>query len=207
MSLTARPEGDASNGRGAKRPLSRRAMLARLAMGSAAAGAAAVLGAIVVDEPPGGAAQRATRLPGGPGAAPTGVGGQHRHRGGGPGLQVAPGPAPPDRSPSTSGPPTSDLTLVLTDSHAGPAQQGPMIIDGNGDLVWFLPAFGGLGHRACGLSTCGPGRTGARTCWPGSRAPSSTRMARATTSCTTPATRRSPRSTPKTVTRATCTSS
>jgi Arylsulfotransferase (ASST) len=29
--------------------------------------------------------------------------------------------------------------LVLTDCHAGPAQQGPLIIDGSGELVWFLP--------------------------------------------------------------------
>ncbi len=28
--------------------------------------------------------------------------------------------------------------LILTDSHAGPADQGPMIFDSNGDLVWFL---------------------------------------------------------------------
>jgi hypothetical protein len=28
--------------------------------------------------------------------------------------------------------------LILTDSHAGPAHQGPMIFDTDGDLVWFL---------------------------------------------------------------------
>ena len=28
--------------------------------------------------------------------------------------------------------------MVSTESHGGPAHQGPMIIDGNGDLVWFL---------------------------------------------------------------------
>jgi Arylsulfotransferase (ASST) len=28
--------------------------------------------------------------------------------------------------------------LVFTESHGGPADQGPMIIDGKGDLVWFL---------------------------------------------------------------------
>jgi hypothetical protein len=30
------------------------------------------------------------------------------------------------------------LGLVLTDAHYGPANQGPMIISGSGDLVWFL---------------------------------------------------------------------
>ncbi len=44
---------------------------------------------------------------------------------------------------------------MLTDSHAGPAQQGPMIIDGNGDLVWFLPLSPGsdTGLRAFNLHT------------------------------------------------------
>jgi hypothetical protein len=28
--------------------------------------------------------------------------------------------------------------MVFTESHGGPAHQGPMIIDGNGNLVWFL---------------------------------------------------------------------
>jgi hypothetical protein len=29
--------------------------------------------------------------------------------------------------------------VILTDCHAGTGQQGPMIIDGDGDLVWFKP--------------------------------------------------------------------
>lgn len=28
--------------------------------------------------------------------------------------------------------------LILTDAHAGPSHQGPIILDGKGDLVWFL---------------------------------------------------------------------
>ncbi len=29
--------------------------------------------------------------------------------------------------------------LILMDSHFGPGQQGPIVLDGNGDLVWFNP--------------------------------------------------------------------
>ena len=35
--------------------------------------------------------------------------------------------------------PTADPGLVVTDCHFGPAQQGPLLIDGSGELVWFLP--------------------------------------------------------------------
>ena len=34
--------------------------------------------------------------------------------------------------------------MVSTESHGGPAHQGPMIIDGNGDLVWFLDLSPGV---------------------------------------------------------------
>jgi Arylsulfotransferase (ASST) len=34
--------------------------------------------------------------------------------------------------------------VVFTESHGGPADQGPMIIDGNGDLVWFLDLSPGV---------------------------------------------------------------
>jgi hypothetical protein len=33
--------------------------------------------------------------------------------------------------------------FIVTDSHAGPAHQGPMIFDSNGDLVWFLDLSAG----------------------------------------------------------------
>jgi hypothetical protein len=138
-----RPEGDASNGAGAKRPLSRRAMLARLAMGTAAAGAAAVLGAIVVDESDrGGQPSRAPAYPEDlalPQLASAA-------------SNATAGPAQVFKSRPDLRPPTVTVDvrsadfgseLVLTDSHAGPAQQGPMIIDGNGDLVWFLPLSAG----------------------------------------------------------------
>jgi Arylsulfotransferase (ASST) len=121
-------------------------------MGSAAAGAAAVLGVIVAEE-----ASRG---------------------GGGHGL-VTPQDLPVPQLTSTASaatrgaaqvfqsrpdlrPPTISVRvrsnqfgpgLVLTDSHAGPAQQGPMIVDGNGDLVWFLPLSPGAdtGLRAFNL--------------------------------------------------------
>jgi Arylsulfotransferase (ASST) len=43
--------------------------------------------------------------------------------------------------------------LILTDCHAGPGQQGPMIVDGNGQLVWFKPlsAHGSRAARAFNL--------------------------------------------------------
>ena len=34
--------------------------------------------------------------------------------------------------------------VVLTDAHSGPAQQGPLIFDSNGQLVWFKPLPKGL---------------------------------------------------------------
>ena len=141
--------------RRARTRLSRRALLARMAMGSAAAGAAAVLGYIVVEE--------ATR-----GGEPT------RERGSPEDLAVpelasaastsTAGPAQIFRSRPDLRPPTISVNvkssqfgphLVLTDSHAGPAQQGPMIIDGSGDLVWFLPLSPGTdtGLRAFNLQT------------------------------------------------------
>ncbi len=149
------PGPEVPNGAWAKRPLSRRALLARLAMGSAAAGAAAVLGAIVVDE--------ATRE-GHPGRS-TGF----PHDLAVPELasvasSATQGPAQVFRSRPDLRPPTISVDvrparfgpdLVLTDSHAGPAQQGPMIIDANGDLVWFLPLSPGsdAGLRAFNLQT------------------------------------------------------
>jgi hypothetical protein len=38
-------------------------------------------------------------------------------------------------------PPSPDASpgLVVTDCHFGPGQQGPMLIDGEGNLVWFVP--------------------------------------------------------------------
>ena len=138
-----------------KRPLSRRALLARLAMGSAAAGAAAVLGVIVVDE-----AIRGGRA-GRPGSFPEDLAV--------PLLLSAPsvatdGAAQVFRSRPDLRPPTITVNVksakfgpnvVLTDSHAGPAQQGPMIIDGDGHLVWFLPLSAGsdTGLRAFNLQT------------------------------------------------------
>jgi hypothetical protein len=139
----------------ARTRLSRRTLLARLAMGSAAAGAAAVLGYIVVEEATRG--EQATRVTGSPedlgvpelaSAASTATAGA---------AQVF-------RSQPDLSPPTISVNvrsnqfgphLVLTDSHAGPAQQGPMIIDGNGDLVWFLPLSPGndTGLRAFNLQT------------------------------------------------------
>jgi hypothetical protein len=38
--------------------------------------------------------------------------------------------------------PTAVPGLVLTDCHGGPTQQGPLILDGSGELVWFLPLSG-----------------------------------------------------------------
>lgn len=44
--------------------------------------------------------------------------------------------------------------LILMDNHAGPGQQGPIIIDGSGQLVWFQPLSPGgpSGLRAFNLS-------------------------------------------------------
>jgi Arylsulfotransferase (ASST) len=124
-------------------------------MGSAAAGAAAVLGVIVVEEATrGGPARRAGSFP-----EDLAV----------PQLQSAPsaatdGAAQVFKSRPDLRPPTITINVksarfgpnvVLTDSHAGPAQQGPMIIDGNGELVWFLPLSPGsdTGLRAFNLQT------------------------------------------------------
>ena len=38
--------------------------------------------------------------------------------------------------------------LVLTNSSAGPSQQGALMIDGSGDLVWFLPSSAASNVRA-----------------------------------------------------------
>lgn len=32
--------------------------------------------------------------------------------------------------------------VILTDAHGGPGQQGPMVLDGTGQLLWFLPLSG-----------------------------------------------------------------
>ena len=139
----------------ARTRLSRRTLLARLAMGSAAAGAAAVLGYIVVDEATRG--EQATRVTGPPEdlAVPELASAA---------SSATAGAAQVFRSRPDLSPPTISVNvrsdqfgphLVLTDSHAGPAQQGPMIIDGNGDLVWFLPLSPGndTGLRAFNLQT------------------------------------------------------
>jgi Arylsulfotransferase (ASST) len=138
------------------RPLSRRALLARLAMGSAAAGAAAVLGAAVYEE--------ATRSPrhGTVSLTSTTIRGPAPHRLAAAASTLSSGGAQIFRSRPDLRPPaiTVDVRsrrpatdLVLTDSHAGPTQQGPMIIDGQGDLVWFLPLSPGTdaGLRAFNL--------------------------------------------------------
>ncbi len=39
--------------------------------------------------------------------------------------------------------PGQSAGLVLTDSHGGPGQQGVMVLDGRGDLVWFNPVSAG----------------------------------------------------------------
>ena len=150
-----RPRPDTPRGVWAKRPLSRRALLARLAMGSAAAGAAAALGVVVVDEATReGHPERVSRLPGDlavpdlPSVATTATQGAAQV------FMSRPDLRPPtisvDVRPARFGP-----DLVLTDSHSGPAQQGPMIIDANGDLVWFLPLSPGSdpGLRAFNLQS------------------------------------------------------
>ncbi len=127
----------------AHRPLSRRALLARLAMGSAAAGAAAVLGAAVVEE----VSERSTPRP--PSSSAYGAGLPEL---GAAATTTTSGPTQVFRSRPDLRPPTITVDvksgalggdLVLTDSHSGPAQQGPMIIDGAGELVWFLPLSSG----------------------------------------------------------------
>ena len=127
-------------------------------MGSAAAGAAAVLGVMVVDEATrengGGRAGRVVSTPEDltvPELASTA-------------NTSSDGAAQVFRSRPDLRPPTISVAvksnqfgpdLVLTDSHAGPAQQGPMIIDGHGDLVWFQPLSPGTGSglRAFNLQT------------------------------------------------------
>ena len=154
-SQTGWPRPDIPRGVWAKRPLSRRALLARLAMGSAAAGAAAALGVVVVDEATReGHPERVSRLPGDlavpdlPSVATTATQGAAQV------FMSRPDLRPPtisvDVRPARFGP-----DLVLTDSHSGPAQQGPMIIDANGDLVWFLPLSPGSdpGLRAFNLQS------------------------------------------------------
>ncbi len=130
----------------AKRPLSRRGLLARLAMGSAAAGAAAVLGAAVYEE----ATRSSQNGEVGSSSSLTEVPRLHQFvaaasaltSGGAQVFRSRPDLRPPGiivdvraQHPATD--------VVLTDSHSGPAQQGPMIIDGQGDLVWFLPLSSG----------------------------------------------------------------
>ena len=142
-------------GSGGYKPLTRRAMLARLAMGTAAAGVAAVLGTIVVEE----STRKGRPVPttGFPEdlAVPQLASEAN---------SVVEGAAQVFRSRPDLRPPTITVdvraadfgpNLVLTDSHAGPAQQGPMIIDGHGDLVWFLPLSPGAdaGLRAFNLQT------------------------------------------------------
>ena len=48
-----------------------------------------------------------------------------------------------------------DSGLILTDSHAGPGDQGPLILDGNGQVVWFnaLSAGANPAKRAMNLRT------------------------------------------------------
>jgi hypothetical protein len=149
-------EGMPSGAPSANQPLTRRALLARLAMGSAAAGAAAVLGTAVFEE-----ATRSSRNGGG------GVSSSPTYR---PSLRkftaspsrASSGGAQVFRSRPDLRPPAITVDVrsqhpaggfVLTDSHAGPAQQGPMIIDSQGDLVWFLPLSPGTdaGLRAFNL--------------------------------------------------------
>lgn len=134
-----------------KKRLSRRALLSRVLMGTAAAGAAAVLGTFVVEE-----------ATGKKGSAPTGATvnstspvGTGQGTGANPPVPLlastpsilTDGPAQVFRSRPDLRPPTITVDLpyadfgsdlILTECHAGPTAQGPMIIDGNGDLVWFL---------------------------------------------------------------------
>jgi Arylsulfotransferase (ASST) len=135
--------------------LSRRTLLARLALGSAAAGAAAVLGYIVVEEATRGEQTTTVTGPLEDLAVPELASAA---------STATAGAAQVFRSRPDLSPPTISVNvrsdqfgphLVLTDSHAGPAQQGPMIIDGNGDLVWFLPLSRGndTGLRAFNLQT------------------------------------------------------
>ncbi len=124
---------------GENRPLSRRALLARLAMGSAAAGAAAVLGVTVFDEATRhGHGSRVTAYPEDLAVPELGSAPSTSSEGAAQVFKSRPDLRPPtitvDVRSAAFGP-----NLVLTDSHSGPAQQGPMIVDGNGDLVWFLP--------------------------------------------------------------------
>ena len=112
----------------AKRPLSRRGLLARLAMGSAAAGAAAVLGAAVYEE----ATRSSQNGEVGSSSSLTEVPRLHQFvaaasaltSGGAQVFRSRPDLRPPGiivdvraQHPATD--------VVLTDSHSGPAQQGP----------------------------------------------------------------------------------
>jgi hypothetical protein len=139
----------------AGQPLTRRALLARLAMGSASAGAAAVLGSAIFEE-----VTRSGRTAGPVSSSPTNRPGRREFKSAP--STASSGGAQVFRSRPDLRPPAITLNvrphnapggLVLTDSHAGPAQQGPMIIDSQGDLVWFLPLSPGTdaGLRAFNL--------------------------------------------------------
>lgn len=111
--------------------LSRRELLARAALRSAQAGAVAVLSPVVV----GGCASAGPRASS-TSQLPELTAASSKAQSGG--VQVF--RSRPDLHPPVITIKTSSRSqapgYIFTESHAGPAYQGPMIIDSNGDLVW-----------------------------------------------------------------------
>ena len=122
--------------------LSRRALLVGLAKGSLGVGTAAVLGGL--DAPAW--AARSPQARAAPSSTPSlpqlaAVRSAPKH-----GAQYAFRSRPDLKAPViTIDKQASGLApgFIVTDSHAGPADQGPMILDNNGDLVWFLDLSAG----------------------------------------------------------------
>ncbi|MGH9105147.1 MAG: arylsulfotransferase family protein [Acidimicrobiales bacterium] len=118
--------------------LSRRALLARLARGGAGAGAAALLGGSLsscgqADAPGAGgrdlSAASLPQLASATSALRAGDAYAFRSR---PDLKAPVITLDVRTAEASPG-------LIVTDAHAGPTYQGPLILDGEGNLVWFLP--------------------------------------------------------------------